>query len=169
MQFNNWENIQNLLVVCSADLENLIPALSRIQSAFPQLEITLLTAETRSLCFLPKLNLVISYQPNWQDPKQEKQLIQTLKKLELNAAIFFTPRTESPYPFAYLCYLAGVPIRIGQSPEFGGSVLSHWVKPSLDDLPNINPYLAFLDSLEFPNIQPKDYAKTQNFNLAHTR
>ena len=38
-----------------------------------------------------------------------------------------------PWPAAYAAYLAGVGIRIGQSREFGGSLLTHWLLPAEDD------------------------------------
>lgn len=51
------------------------------------------------------------------------------------AAIVLTAPRQSPYPVAYRCYLAGIPIRIGQSIEFGGGVLSHCISPiETDDI-----------------------------------
>ncbi|MBD2091736.1 hypothetical protein H6F67_17980 [Microcoleus sp. FACHB-1515] len=46
-----------------------------------------------------------------------------------DAAIVLTAPKQSPYPTAYRCYLAGIPIRVGQSIEFGGGVLSHCIQP----------------------------------------
>lgn len=51
------------------------------------------------------------------------------------AAIVFTAPNQSPYAVAYRCYLGGIPIRIGQSIEFGGGVLSHCIQPiETDDI-----------------------------------
>ncbi|NJL22052.1 MAG: hypothetical protein HC895_16540 [Leptolyngbyaceae cyanobacterium SM1_3_5] len=52
-----------------------------------------------------------------------------------DGAIVLTAPMQSPYPAAYRCYLAGIPIRVGQSIEFGGGVLSHCIEPiETDDL-----------------------------------
>jgi len=67
---------------------------------------------------------IISHTTTWQDPSEEKELVEKLRQLDFDAAIILTNNDESPYPFAYLAYLAGIPIRIGRSREFGGGVLS---------------------------------------------
>lgn len=54
---------------------------------------------------------------------------------EFEAAIVLTAPGQSPYPVAYRCYLAGIPIRVGQSIEFGGGVLSHCIEPIETDDP----------------------------------
>lgn len=73
--------------------------------------------------------------------------IQWIREQQVDAGVMLTsqehsfPDTqrESPYTWAYRCYLAGVPIRIGISQEFGGQVLSHCIAPPNPDIPN--PYL----------------------------
>jgi hypothetical protein len=57
------------------------------------------------------------------------QTIDWLRQRSFDAALVLTPPNRSPYAIAYLCYLAGVPIRIGQSREFGGSILSTCITP----------------------------------------
>lgn len=56
-------------------------------------------------------------------------LLDTLMHQKFDAAIVFTDPGQSPFSLAYLCYLAGIPIRLGQSQEFGGSVLSACISP----------------------------------------
>lgn len=62
------------------------------------------------------------------------------------AAIVLTVPKQSPYPAAYRCYLAGIPIRVGQSIEFGGGVLSHCVEPIETDDPIVH-HLHLLRSI----------------------
>ena len=59
----------------------------------------------------------------------ELALIDKLAARRFDAAFIFTSFTQSPWPPAYLCYLAGVPLRLGQSHEFGGALLSTCVTP----------------------------------------
>ncbi|NEQ24377.1 MAG: hypothetical protein F6K28_35725 [Microcoleus sp. SIO2G3] len=65
---------------------------------------------------------------------------------DFEAAIVLTAPGQSPYPAAYRCYLAGIPIRVGQSIEFGGGVLSQCVKPIETDDP-IAHHLHLLRSI----------------------
>jgi hypothetical protein len=53
------------------------------------------------------------------------QTIAWLQQQSFAAALIFTNPGRSPYSRAYLCYLAGITIRLGASCEFGGGVLSH--------------------------------------------
>lgn len=48
-----------------------------------------------------------------------------LRQQRFAAAIILTAPGQSPYTLGYLCYLAGIPIRVGRSREFGGQVLTH--------------------------------------------
>ncbi|HEY8477659.1 MAG TPA: hypothetical protein VIN09_12405 [Chloroflexota bacterium] len=61
--------------------------------------------------------------------REQWALVQHLRAHQFDAAFVFSPPGESPYPLAYACYLAGIPVRCGTSIEFGGGVLTHWVKP----------------------------------------
>jgi ADP-heptose:LPS heptosyltransferase len=66
-----------------------------------------------------------------QDPARELELVDRLR--DYDAVVVSTSFSQSPWPAAYAAYLAAVPVRIGQSREFGGSLLSHWVLPGPDD------------------------------------
>jgi ADP-heptose:LPS heptosyltransferase len=76
-------------------------------------------------------------------------LVETIRAHGFDAAIIFTSFSQSPYPPAYVCYLAGVPIRLGQSKEFGGSLLSQWVKPPLDSVHQVDRNLHLLEMAGF--------------------
>lgn len=144
----NWQEVKRLLVVVVGD-PAVMPALHRLKT-LAHAEITLLAtqdlADTAGLC-------TIFYTTNWQNVSKETELVKKLCAFRFDTAIIFTPQSESLYPLAYLCYLAGIPIRVGQSKEFGGSVLSHWIEPPLEDLPKIDPHLYLLDAVGFPFIQ----------------
>jgi ADP-heptose:LPS heptosyltransferase len=66
-----------------------------------------------------------------QDPDRERALVERMRGFD--AVVVSTSFSQSPWPAAYAAYLAGVRIRIGQSREFGGSLLTHWVLPAPDD------------------------------------
>lgn len=155
----NWQEVKCLLVVAIGELEGIQPALQRIRATLEDAEIVLLVQILRDRDLgrnediqplLTWVNRIINYTSNWQDGAKEKELVEKLRHLLFDAAIIFTT-TESPHPLAYLCYLAEIPIRVGQSREFGGGVLSHWIKPPLDDLPSINSHLYLLDAAGLTN------------------
>ncbi|MGB3296545.1 MAG: hypothetical protein WBB01_26465 [Phormidesmis sp.] len=78
------------------------------------------------------------------DAEEIRRAIATLHSGRFDAAIIFTAAGQSPYRAAYLCYLAGIPLRISQSCEFGGGVLSHCFVPP----PSGDPHQALWMSLQ---------------------
>jgi hypothetical protein len=70
--------------------------------------------------------------------------IQWIQDQRVDAAIVFAKRGRSPYIWAYRCYLAGVPMRIGLSREFGGQVLSHCIAPP--ESSTLDPHLYLLQT-----------------------
>lgn len=167
MQFNDWQQVKRLLVSLvgqPAATEKLQPALQVLRESLPAAEIALLTnadpVQLRPL--FPWIDTVFLSQTTWQEPSQENLLVEKLKQEQFSAAILFTQKRESPYSLAYLCYLAEIPIRIGQSQEFGGSVLSHRIQPPADD--SVDPYLYLLASVGFP-VRNGGNAPRQGFSL----
>ncbi|MGZ3585579.1 MAG: glycosyltransferase family 9 protein, partial [Ktedonobacterales bacterium] len=80
----------------------------------------------------PDIADVIVYQAPWmdpwhtlpQDPEREQQMIATLRERRFDAAIIFTSFHQSSLPAAYLCYLAGIPLRAAASIDGPGSLLT---------------------------------------------
>ena len=141
-----WQGARRVLVLRLdnvGDVVMLSPALRAIRHNLPDAHITLMAspAGTQVAPLLPWLDDVLTYRPVWQDvgnrfaldPARELALVEILRAGDYDVAIIFTSFSQSPYPPAYACYLAGIPIRLGQSKEFGGSVLSQWVKSLPDD------------------------------------
>ncbi len=52
---------------------------------------------------------------------------------EFAAAFICTNAGETPYGSAFAAYAAGIPVRVGQSGEFGGALLTEWVRPFPDE------------------------------------
>jgi hypothetical protein len=75
------------------------------------------------------------------------ELIRALSDYQFRAVIIFTEPNQSPYALAYFAYLAKIPIRIGQSCEFGGSLLSHSIKPPTDRVSTTAYHRHLLDAI----------------------
>ncbi len=139
------------------DVVMLTPALRALRHAFPAAGLTLMASPAGSQVapMLPWVDDIMVYRPVWQDASwsmpldagRELALADDLRRREFDAAFIFTSFSQSPYPPAYACYLAGVPVRIGQSKEFGGSVLSTWVKPLPDAVHQVDRNLHLLSSV----------------------
>jgi hypothetical protein len=58
------------------------------------------------------------------DPQREMNVVRQLADERYDAAIIFTSFRQSSLPGAYLCYLAGIPLRLGASIDASGSLLT---------------------------------------------
>src|SRR5512140_929377 len=113
------------------DVVMLGPALRSLRAARPLAHITLLAspAGNQVAPLLPWINKTIPWRASWQnisahastEPQKEWELANLLSAGHYDAAFIFTSFSQSPYPPAFACYMAGIPVRIGQSREFGGA------------------------------------------------
>ncbi|PSB15630.1 hypothetical protein C7B76_13290 [filamentous cyanobacterium CCP2] len=139
-----WQTIHRLFLYCDAEAsQSIAPVLRLLQPALPQAEITLWLAgdappETWQVPHVLIASMTALAYPN---------LIENLQHGEFDAAILFTAPNRSPYAMAYLCFLAGIAIRVGQSQEFGGGVLTHCVKPPLETVSLVDYQLHLLRGL----------------------
>lgn len=157
-----WAHVQRLLVVRLDNLGDLVllsPALRTLREAFPQARLTLMasTAGAQVVPLLPWLDEVMVERVLWQDisgtlpltPPREMALVNRIRDKCFDAALIFTSFSQSPYPPAFVCYLAGVPIRLAQSREFGGGLLTHWVQPLPDESHQAERNLHLLEAVGF--------------------
>ena len=126
-----WQHVRKAIAICLGSLEDvttIAPALQKLHQLLPNAAITLMTNSNGSQLAkqLPWIDDLLVYERTLftSNGECELTLIQILSHQAFDAAVIFTDERESPYPLAYICYLAGIPIRIGQSQEFGGGVLS---------------------------------------------
>jgi hypothetical protein len=127
-----WQQVRRVVLLSLVeDAPTLACVLEPLCLALPAGALTLLTATP----------IDYPHSPGWTGEQAivsafaPRPLIEWLQPQAFEAAIVLTPPGRSPHTLAYCCYLAGIPIRVGQSLEFGGGVLSSWVRPPLDPLP----------------------------------
>src|SRR3954447_8200618 len=141
------------------DLVMLGPALRALRHNLPHAHLTLLaSAAGRAMApLLPCVDSVMVEQVVWQDagarlaldPGRELALVRRIADAQFDAALIFTSFSQSPWPPAYACYLAGIPLRAGQAGDFGGSLLTH-VAPSLPrEAHQVDRNLHLVDHLGF--------------------
>lgn len=162
-RFSLDQNLERILVVRLdniGDVVMLSPALCALRNFLPESEITLMASPVGSQLapLLPWVDDVIVWSAIWQEisanpslnPEREIGLVKKLHGRNFDAAIFFTSFSQSPYPPAYACYLAGIPVRLGHSKEFGGAVLSHCPEPPPDASHQVDRNLSLLEKVGIP-------------------
>jgi ADP-heptose:LPS heptosyltransferase len=151
--FPDWYKVNALLVACSFEqsvaINQLEPAIQMLSQALPQAHIALLTSEAAGYRLSEKTKVFeqVLMQADCQQRSTPVEIIEQLCYQAFDAAIIFTAPFHSCYSLAYLCYLSGISIRLGQSLEFGGSVLSQSVKPPIDPVSPTDYHLHLLSSV----------------------
>jgi ADP-heptose:LPS heptosyltransferase len=126
------QEVQRVLAIqigSQQDVIQTIPALEKLRYSAPNAVITLMVSPSvKQLSNIRWVDNVLVYEDaenRFKNSECELALIEKLRLSAFDAAVIFTNSGESPYALAYSCYLAGIPIRVGDSQEFGGGVLSH--------------------------------------------
>ncbi len=143
------------------------PAFRAVRQALPWAHLVLLAGPAG--CEAGRLNpdideTILYHAPNEdvyfslpQDPEREMAAIGALKECNFDAAIIFTSYKQSALPVAYLCYLAGIPLRAAGSFEGSGSLLTHRHRYE-ETVPIKHETLRGLELTEFlgfPSVEPE--------------
>jgi ADP-heptose:LPS heptosyltransferase len=160
---NDWREARNILVVRPDNIGDVImlgPALRAIKQATPSARLTLLASPAGSSAapLLPWIDDVIVWRSVWQDahgrvpfdPARERDLIERLAARRFDAALIFTSFSQTPHVPGYVCYLAGIPLRAGESKEFGGSVLTTELRGAPDEMQQAERNLRLVEALGYP-------------------
>jgi len=157
----SWLNARNILAVRLDNIGDVVmlgPALRAVKETSPEARLTLLATPggATAVPLLPWVDDALAWRPVWQDlghlpfdPAREWDLIELLRARQFDAALIFTSFSQSPHPPGYVCYLAGIPLRAGESTEFGGATLSTELKGSPDDLHQVERNLRLVERLGF--------------------
>jgi ADP-heptose:LPS heptosyltransferase len=163
---NPWLAARNLLAVRldnAGDVIMLGPALRAIKTTSPECQITLLAspAGAKAAPLLPWIDTVLVWRSIWQDlgqfpfdPARENELIQLIAERSFDAALIFTSFSQTPHVAGYVCYLAGIPLRAGESKEFGGGTLSTELRGTPDETHQVDRNLHLVRALGFTHVNP---------------
>ncbi|MCU0491128.1 MAG: glycosyltransferase family 9 protein [Chloroflexaceae bacterium] len=132
-----WQAARRILLVRLDNLGDVLvttPAMRAVRESLPQASLSLLTSPVGAQVgrLNPDIDEVITCEVPWVDPWQElpfdpareAALIASLRERRFDGAIIFTSFRQSPLPAAYLCYLAGIPLRLGSTWDGAGSLLT---------------------------------------------
>ena len=156
---NEWAKARDILVMRLDNIGDVImisPALRAIKENLPECRLTLMASPSgaHAASLLPWVDEVLPQRVLWQDlgfldfePAREWELVKTLSDRHFDAAVIFTSFSQSPHPAGFLCYLAGVPLRLGESKEFGGAVLTTEVAAAPDEIHQVERNLRLIESV----------------------
>lgn len=132
-----WLATRNVLLIRLDNLGDVLvttPAFHAVHDSLPQARLTLLCSPVGAQVgrLNPDIDDVIVYEAPWMDPWQrlpldsarEQAMISRIRDGRFDAAIIFTSFRQSALPAAYLCYLAGIPLRAAASIDGPGSLLT---------------------------------------------
>ena len=132
-----WRHARRVLAVRLDNLGDVLvttPAIHAMRESLPDATITLLASPIGAQAgrLNPDVDEVIVYNAPWMDPwsrlpldpAREMETIAQLSAGRYDAAVIFSSFRQSPLPAAYLCYLAGIPLRLAASIDGPGSLLT---------------------------------------------
>lgn len=133
----HWSSARNILLIRLDNLGDVLlttPAFHAVKESLPGARLTLLASPVGAqIGWLdPDIDDSIVYSAPWMDPwcvlpqdtGREQRIIETIRAQRFDGAIIFTSFRQSPLPAAYLCYLAGIPLRLAASIDGPGSLLT---------------------------------------------
>ncbi len=156
-----WADVRRLLVMRLDNIGDVVmagPVLRALKENLSASSITLMASSGGSKVapLLPWVDDVLSWRVLWQDlgrlsfdPAREWALIEALRKGSYDAAIILTSFKQTPHAAGYACYLAGIPLRLGESKEWGGGVVSDEVPPAPDELHQVERNLRLIEHAGF--------------------
>ncbi|SRR5579883_155370 len=151
----------NILVMRLDNIGDVImtsPVLRAIKENLPECRLTLMASPggAQAAELLPWVNEVLTWRVLWQDlgkldfdPAREWELVEVLKAGKFDAAIILTSFSQSPHPAAFLCYLANIPLRLGESKECGQGVLTLEVPAAPDEIHQVERNLRLIEAAGF--------------------
>lgn len=137
---SNWNSAKNILCIRLDTIGDVImttPAMQALKTSQPGRRITLMTSVAGAAIapLIPDLDDLIVYDAPWlkatapranSDP--EYAMIERLRQAQYDAAVIFTVYSQNPLPSAFLCYMAGIPLRLAHCHENPYQLLTDWVK-----------------------------------------
>src|SRR4051812_19076212 len=128
MSAGDWDLARNILCIRPDYLGDLLmctPAIRAIKQFRADRHVTLLSSGNGAAAahFVPEIDAVIDYAAPWMkssiphDTDVDLELIETLRSDNFDAAVIFTTYSQSALPAAFVCYLAGIPLRLAHSRE----------------------------------------------------
>jgi lipopolysaccharide heptosyltransferase II len=107
------------------------PAIRACKESFDCRTVLLTSAAGMAAARLvPEIDAAIAFAAPWMKPlaaPRDEVILRRLRDERFDAAVIFTVFSQSALPAAYLCYLAGIPLRLAHCRENPYALLTDWV------------------------------------------
>jgi lipopolysaccharide heptosyltransferase II len=133
-----WDCARDILCVRLDSLGDVLmttPAIRALKESVPGRRVTLLTSASGAGAarLVPEIDAIIEFAAPWMKPApcgpaEDARLLRLLAEKKFDAAVVFTVYSQNPLPAAYLCWLAGIPLRLAHCHENPYHLLSDWVR-----------------------------------------
>jgi lipopolysaccharide heptosyltransferase II len=133
---SDWKGVRRLLCVRLDSIGDVLmttPAMRAFRETLG-CEVTLLTSAAGAAAapFVREVDEAIAFAAPWMKASADAAtadfaMIERLREGRFDAAVVFTVYSQSPLPAAYLCHLAGIPLRLAHCRENPYRLLSDWV------------------------------------------
>src|SRR3954463_14368444 len=133
----NWEEALNVLCVRLDSLGDVLmttPAIRALKQSVPGRRITLLTSPSgaKAARLVPEIDASLESRapginPATDGPAADAVMKRRLAHAKYDAAVIFSVYSQNPLPAAYLCYLAGIPLRLAHCRENPYHLLTDWI------------------------------------------
>ena len=128
-----WKDVRRLLCVRLDGIGDVLmttPAIRAFRESLPGCRITLLASPAGAAAarFVPEIDDTLVFCAPWMKaevPSDDAALRERLGGYD--AAAIFTVYSQSPLPAAYLCYQAGIPLRLAHCHENPYHLLTDWI------------------------------------------
>lgn len=136
----DWNTAQNILCIRLDTIGDVImtaPALAALKASRPERRLTLMTSAAGATVapLIPAVADWIIYDAPWLKATEQRlnnapelAMVDQLRQANFDAAVIFTVYSQNPLPAAFLCYLAGIPLRLAHCRENPYQLLTDWIK-----------------------------------------
>jgi len=158
----DWKAAKKILCIRLDTIGDVImttPAMRALKQSAPNRQITLMTSSAGAAIasLIPELDDLIVYDSPWLkatapriNSEPEYEMIEQLRQSQFDAAVIFTVYSQNPLPSAFMCYMAGIPLRLAHCHENPYQLLTNWIKdPEPDQLTRheVSRQLDLVDSV----------------------
>lgn len=145
-----WDGTDSVVDALAHTLRTLEQAVSQATRDLFVLSASVPASQLAAI-YAPLVREILISPAPWYAADSVCETISLLLRYGFDAAFICAGEGQSPYPLAYICYLAGIPVRVGFSAEFGGGLLSAWLKPPPVSMNAEQRYLALLEAAGLTN------------------
>jgi lipopolysaccharide heptosyltransferase II len=139
-----WSNVERILCVRLDGIGDVLmctPAVRALRACGARRRSVTLLVSRRSAALaglVADVDEFMTYEAPWMkatapqacSSESDAAMIRALRERRFDAAVIFTTYTQSPLPAAFLCHLAGIPLRVAHCRENPYQLLSYWIRDS---------------------------------------